>query len=408
LRILHTSDWHLGKTLEGFSRLEEQEKFIDEFVGIVRERNVDLVIIAGDIYDTGNPPAKAENLFYRALKEITGDGKRGVIVVSGNHDSPERLVAAAPLALEMGIILFGTPKSCVITGRYGCMDVVDSGDGYVEIELHGEKAVIITLPYPSEKRLNELFIEEFSDEGLQKSYSEKVGELFAKLSEKYRDDTINIAVSHLFITGGLTCESERPIEVGGSYAISADRLPEKAQYIALGHLHRPQSINYNDLDIRYSGSPIQYSKSEVGYSKCAYIVDVRAGEKAHIEEVMFNNYKPIEVWKCSNVEDAIEKCRKEGGRNIWVYIEVKTDRVISQSEMKEMRDLCPNIIEIKPEFKGQGFEESGMEDISEKSMRELFIEFYRSKNQVEPSDELTNLFLKITQEGGDEDEAEEA
>lgn len=408
MRILHTSDWHLGKTLEGFSRLDEQEKFIDEFIGIVRDNNIDLVIIAGDIYDTGNPPARAENLFYRALREITGDGRTGVIVVSGNHDSPERLIAATPLTMDMGIILFGTPKTCVVKGKYGCMDVLDSGEGFVEIRINGEKAVVIALPYPSEKRLNEIFIDEFSDEGVQKSYSEKVSELFGRLSEKYRDDTINIAVSHLFITGGATCDSERPIEVGGSYAISADCLPQRAQYIALGHLHRPQPINYKELNIRYSGSPLQYSKSEVGYSKCAYIVDVKAGGTAKIDEVMFKNYKPIEVWSCKSVEEAIKKCETDGKRNIWVYIEIDTDRVIEQSEMKEMRDLCPNIIEIKPNFKGQEFEQTQVEDISDKSMKELFIEFYRSKNQVEPSEELTDLFLKITEEGGDKDETQEA
>lgn len=403
MRILHTSDWHLGKTLEGFSRLDEQEKFIDEFIGIVRNNDIDLVIIAGDIYDSGNPPARAERLFYRVLREITFDGRTGVVVIAGNHDSPERLIASAPLSGDIGVILFGTPKTCIEKGRYGPMDVVDAGEGFVEIGINGEDAVVIVLPYPSEKRLNEIFIDEFSDEEVQKSYSEKISALFAKLSEKYRDDTVNLAVSHLFITGGATSDSERPIEVGGSFAIGADCLPQRAQYIALGHLHRPQRINYKDLDIRYAGSPLQYSKSEIGYSKCVYIVDVKAGKKARIDEVMLKNYKPIEVWLCNSVEEAIQKCGSYGKRNIWVYIEIDTDRVIGQSEMKEMRDLCPNIIEIRPNLRDQQNGQCQTEDISGKSMKELFAEFYRSKNQVEPSEELTNLFLKIT-EGGDENE----
>ncbi|MCT4621221.1 MAG: exonuclease subunit SbcD, partial [Marinisporobacter sp.] len=98
MRILHTSDWHLGKNLENSSRIEEQEKFIDDFVDLVEENNIDLVIIAGDIYDHSNPPAKAEKLFYKALKKISKDGERIILIIAGNHDSPERLVAASPLA----------------------------------------------------------------------------------------------------------------------------------------------------------------------------------------------------------------------------------------------------------------------------------------------------------------------
>jgi exonuclease SbcD len=208
MRILHTSDWHLGKTLEGFSRLEEQEKFTEEIVHIVREKQIDLVLMAGDVYDTSNPPAAAETLFYKTLQEITEDNKTGVIVISGNHDNPDRLTASSPIAAERGIILLGTPKSCVEKGKYGCMEVVDSGAGFMEIELNGERSVIITIPYPSEKRLNEIFTEELKEGEKQKSYSERIGQLFNELSLKYREDTINIAVSHVYISGGEVSDSD--------------------------------------------------------------------------------------------------------------------------------------------------------------------------------------------------------
>ena len=95
MRILHTSDWHLGKTLEQYSRLEEQEEFLKEFIEIVKDNDIDLVLIAGDIYDNGNPPAKAEKMFYSTISEITSSGKTAVLVIAGNHDNPERLVAAS-------------------------------------------------------------------------------------------------------------------------------------------------------------------------------------------------------------------------------------------------------------------------------------------------------------------------
>jgi exonuclease SbcD len=408
MRIMHTSDWHLGKNLEGFSRLEEQEKFLNEFIEIVEKNNVDMVIIAGDIYDSGNPPAAAERLFYKALKDISDGGRRSILVIAGNHDNPDRLVAASPLASDSGIILLGVPKSCPETGNYNGFNITASGEGFVEVEIKGERAVILTLPYPSEKRLNEIFTEEFDEEKKRMSYSERIGSLFETLSEKYREDTINLAVSHLYVSGGETSDSERSIEVGGSYAVDASMLPKKAQYIALGHLHRPQHIKCEDMEIRYAGSPIQYSKSEINYSKCAYLIDVKPQTKPVVSEIYLKNYKPIEVWKCASIQDAIEKCRENGERDIWVYLEIKTDRYIEQAEIKEMKDLRPGIIEIKPVIEGLDESAADFDDLNDRNIGEMFKEFYKKQRGVEPTDELLELFLKIAGEEEESHEAQEA
>lgn len=139
MKILHTADWHLGKNLDGKSRLEEQELFLEDFIKIVEDNEVDLIMIAGDVYDTSNPSAKAEKLFYDTLKKLSKNGERLILVIAGNHDSPERLVAAGPLAMEHGIIMVGTPKTVVQTGGYGKHKVVQSGEGFIEIEMKGEK-----------------------------------------------------------------------------------------------------------------------------------------------------------------------------------------------------------------------------------------------------------------------------
>lgn len=408
MRILHTSDWHLGKNLEGFSRLDEQEKFLQDFVDIVKENNAQLVIIAGDIYDNGNPPARAERLFYNTLKNISEGGKRAVLVIAGNHDNPERLGAASPLAYEHGVIILGTPKSCAEVGNYGEFKVIDSGEGFLEIEIGNERAVIITLPYPSEKRLNEIFTEETDEEARQKSYSERIGELFNTLAEKYREETINIAVSHLFVVGGEISDSERAIELGGSFAVDGGMLTDRAQYIALGHLHRPQKIKTNGRNIYYAGSPLQYSKSEINYSKCSYMVDLKPQCEAVVKEIFFKNYKPIEIWKCASIEDAIEKCKENGDRDIWVYLEIKTDRHITQLEIREMKEHRRDIIEIKPVIEGMDLEEVAFDLISERSIGDIFKEFYRSRRNTEPTDELMNVFYKIVQEEEDTSETQEA
>ena len=415
MRILHTSDWHLGKTLEQYSRLEEQEEFLEEFIEIVQNNNIDLVLIAGDIYDNGNPPARAERMFYSTLKDITKSGKTAVLVVAGNHDNPERLVAASPLAYEHGVVLLGEPKSIARQGIFGefnsenklDFEIIESGEGYLELSIRGEKAVIITLPYPSEKRLNEVLSEEINDEERQKSYSDRIGELFEKLSAKYREDTVNIAVSHLYAMGGEESGSERSIQLGGSLSVSPSKFPKKAQYCALGHLHRPQKVPGTKGKIRYCGSPIQYSKSEINYSKGAYIVEVKAGGEAEISQIMFRNYKPIEVWKCSCVEEAIEKCKNDGERNIWVYLEIKTKEIISRSNITEMKRLRADIVSIQPIIDIIESAEDLKESLREKSMEEMFKDYFtREKGGLEPSTELMELFLSIAYGGEEEPENE--
>ena len=404
MRILHTSDWHLGKTLEQYSRLEEQEEFLEEFRQIVKNNNIDLVLIAGDIYDNGNPPARAEKMFYSTLKDITSGGKTAVLVVAGNHDNPERLVAASPLAYEHGVILLGEPKSIARQGVFGefnsedkyDFEIVESGEGYLELSIRDEKAVIITLPYPSEKRLNEVLSIGISDEERQKSYTTRIGELFEKLSAKYRDDTINLAVSHLYVMGGEESGSERSIQLGGSLSVSPSEFPDKMQYCALGHLHRPQKVPGTKGKIRYSGSPIQYSKSEINYSKGAYIVDIKACTDAEISQIMFRNYKPIEVWKCENTESALERCRLGGEKNIWVYLEIKTKKIISTENIKEMKRLRPDIVSIQPIIEDLDSTEELKESLREKSMEEMFKEYFiRAKGGLEPSKEIMELFLSI-------------
>lgn len=406
MRILHTSDWHLGKNLEGNSRLKEQEKFLEELIEIVQEQNIDMILIAGDIYDTSNPPAQAERLFYNSVKKLSNNGERPVIITAGNHDNPDRLVAASPLAYDHGVILFGKPKSKIEPGKYGSFEVVDAGEGFLEIDLNGERIVTLTLPYPSEQRLNEVLSLDLEEEKRRKSYSERINDIFNNLSGKYREDTINLAMSHLFVMGGEEVGSERPIQLGGSLTVDANHLPQKADYVALGHLHKPQKVvGSGKLKAYYSGSPIEYSKKEIHYSKCVYIVDVNVGLETKVEEVFLKNHKPIEVWKCKSIEGALKRCEEDGERDIWVYLEIETDRVMTQSEIKEIKKLRPDIVEIKPVFKEVDKEDEQIEDISEMRIEDLFKDYYLYRNEANPTEELMELFSEIVQGEGEKNEA---
>ena len=401
MKFIHTSDWHIGKNLEGHSRLEEQEKFCDDFVKIVEENNIDMVIIAGDVYDTSNPPAGAETLFYKTICRLAYDGNRCVLVIAGNHDNPERLSAVSPLAKEQGIIILGYPLSSTTESKYKGFEITEAGRGYLKLKIGGEKATIITLPYPSEKRLNDAIRNVDDENELQKNYSNKVGDIFRKLEENFEEDSINIAVSHLFVSGGDPSDSERQIQLGGSLVVDKHDLPQKAQYTALGHLHKPQKASER-LNVYYSGSPLQYSVKERIYAKGANIVEIHANETPVVEQIYFNNYKPIEVFKCDGIEEALKVCEENKDRDIWSYFEIKTDEVISQENIKKMKEYLKDIIEIKPIITSH-YEEENI-DLKEKSMAQLFNDFYKFKEKCEPRGELMDLFLNIVSEEGEENE----
>lgn len=403
MRILHTGDWHLGKNLEGQSRMDEQELFLKDFIDIVEENKVDLVIIAGDVYDSSNPPARAEKMFYNTLKKLSKNGERLTLVIAGNHDNPERLVAAGPLAMEHGIIMVGTPKTIVQCGEYGQHKVINSGEGFVEIEINNEKAVILTVPYPSEKRLNEVLYGAM-DETCEriKSYSDRIKLLFDSLKGNFKEDTINLVVSHLFATGAENTGSERNIELGGSFIVDKECFPDEAQYIALGHIHKPMILPGTNKKIRYAGSPLQYNKKEISFEKKCFIVDVKANEEANIDEIKFDMYKPIEVWKCDSIDEAIYKCEENKDRECWVYLEIKTDRYIREDEIKAMKKLKGDIIEIIPKITLDE-EENDERSFSEKSFQELFTDFYEKERGVKPEEDLLELLLNIVKEEGDEE-----
>ena len=401
MRFIHTSDWHIGKNLEGHSRLEEQEKFCNDFIKIVETNNIDMVIIAGDVYDTSNPPAGAETLFYKTICKLADNGNRCVLVIAGNHDNPERLSAITPLAKEQGIIILGYPLSSTTKLKYNGYEIVEAKEGYMKLDIKGEKVCMITLPYPSEKRLNDAIRGVESEEELQKTYSSKIGDIFRKLEENFEEDSINIAVSHLFVCGGDSSDSERQIQLGGSLVVDKHDLPQKSQYTALGHLHKPQKVSER-LNVYYSGSPLQYSVKENMYAKGANIVEIHAKENTVITPIYFNNYKPIEIFKCDGIEKALKVCEENKDRDIWSYFEIKTEEVISQDNIKKMKSYLKDIVEIKPIITSE-YEENNI-DVKEKSMAQLFNDFYKFKEKCEPRGELMDLFLNIVSEEGEDDE----
>ena len=396
MRILHTADWHLGKALDGRSRLAEQARFLDDFVELVERERVDLVLIAGDVYDSVNPPAQAEQLFYDALKRMSGGGERLSLVIAGNHDNPDRLTAAGPLAKEHGILMAGLPKTIIPAGDYGRHKVVNCGEGFVEISIRGERAIILTVPYPSERRLNEVLYPEMApDEERLQSYNERLRALFSELAENFREDTINLMVAHLFATGAEPGGSERGAQLGGTYLVSASCFPVAAQYIALGHIHRAQIVGGTQNRARYAGAPLPYHKDEAGQAgKKCFLIDVHAGTPAQVSEIPFKIYKPIERLRFACVEDALLYCAEHSGRASYLYLEIETPDYIREEDVRKMRALKEDILEITPIHTGEAPEESAV-PMKDRDFESLFRDFFYQKNGTTPDDALVSLILDI-------------
>jgi len=393
VRILHTADWHLGRTLEGRSRLEEQAQFLDELVRIVEEEKIDVILMAGDAFDTVNPPAAAEQLFYESMSRLSDKGKRPVSVIAGNHDNPDRLSAASPLALGQSIQLIGYPTIDVQT---------------IYVPRTDETLRLAALPYPSESRLAEVLSEVNEELLLRNKYDERIAGMFEAMSQAFTPETINIAMSHIYVAGGSSTDSERPIEVGGAYTVAATSLPKSAQYVALGHLHRPQTIKRAETLARYSGSPLAYSFSEAGYAKSVTVFDAKPNEQIVASEIYLSSGKPLVRWKATEGLAQVYSWLEEGkDKNAWVDLEVHLTNALSIEEIGRLRKKHSGFIHIRPVFEEPKNNEDALNTTADLPIDELFTRFYkRQTGGADPEPELTKLFLELIndeREEGDEE-----
>jgi exonuclease SbcD len=412
MRVLHSSDWHLGRQLEGRARLDEQAQVLDEIYTIARDGRADLVIVAGDVFDTVNPGADAELLFYDTLARLSDGGRRAVLLIAGNHDNPERLTSAAPLATRSGIAMAGRPGRPIVLASARDAQVTWSAlaPGVLELTLTptGERAVIVALPYPSEARLGEALREVLGEEELRSAYSDRVAALFEAGARHFDAGSVHLATSHLFVRGGFESDSERPIQVGGAYTVDPPALPAQAHYVALGHLHRAQAVT-GAVNARYSGSPLAYSFSEAGQSKAVFLVETVPGTpKARVEEVALTSGRPLVRWQAwDGYGQALAWA--EGGRDpgAWIDLELHVREPLGMEEIQRLRHARPHLVQIRPVIDVPG-------DLPAPALRsrmaadELFRAFYERLRGVPPRQETLRLFLDLVAAETDADVAVQA
>jgi exonuclease SbcD len=324
MRILHTSDWHLGRSFGDFSLLGEQASFVDWLVRTVEVEEAELVVIAGDLHDRAVPPAAAVSLFSEAVRRIRRAGAE-VVAIAGNHDSGERIDAFDGLVDAGGVLIRGGYRSA------SAVTVRSFSDGPL---------AIVALPFlepllaPLETR-NDILS---SAAGPRLSHEAVLAHAIDQASAALPENVRTIALAHAFVTGAAPSDSERELAVGDSGMVSAE-LFAPFDYVALGHLHRPQRVGGAE-HIRYSGSPLPYSFGEL-HPKVVVSVDMAADGSVDAREI------PIEIGRAvRTVRGSFDELMASPGiESAWVRVEL-TDSAVIPDAHRALRKRYPWLVEI--------------------------------------------------------------
>lgn len=403
MRILHTSDWHLNKKLYNFDRIEEQQKVMSEIIDIADSQNVDMVIIAGDLFDTYNPSNEAQRLLYKTLHELSHSGQRPVIAIAGNHDSPDRIESPESLAFLSGIFLLGYPNTSpyTFTHNHDNFTITNTDKGFIEIRINksDELARIIYTPFTNTERLR-IFLGNTEGEEIE-GLRFQLENLWKETADKYCDEKgINIMVAHQFFieneedTNTKEPDDENAINVGGTSAIYSSNIPRQIQYAALGHLHKCQKIG--EKDIWYSGSPLEYSFAETNQDKYVIIADIDAGKKPEIQKIQLQNGLKLVRKTFESIESATNWL--SNNKDCWVEITLLVDDYLTSADKHLLYKSHDRIVTIIPQLRTKlEYSASTIQEI-QKDKTQLFKSYFEKVKGVSINDNLMQLFKEIISE----------
>ncbi|GAA2474635.1 exonuclease SbcCD subunit D [Winogradskya humida] len=365
MRILHTSDWHVGKVLKGRTRHEEHIRVLGQVVDVARAERPDLVIVAGDLYDTAAPSPDATRVVTRALSALRQTGAR-VVAIGGNHDNGQALDALRPWADAAGIELRGSvrdkPEDLILKGET---------EG-------GEKWQLAALPFLSQRyaiRAVEMY--DLTAAEANQTYADHIARLIARLSEGFSEPgVVNLLTAHLTVVGASAGGGEREAHTIMGYAVPPTVFPQNAHYVALGHLHRSQRV-IGPGPVRYSGSPLAIDFGEEENVCSVAIVDVGVDKAAQTRDVPITSAKALRT-----VRGTIEQLATVNLPDAWLRVFVReTPRVGLREDVQE---LLPNALEVRidpdmiPDKSGER-----MAQRAGRSPRELFGDYLDNKGTAE-------------------------
>ena len=379
MRLLHTSDWHVGKTLKGHSRLEEQEMVLREIVGIARAQEVDAVLVAGDLYDTAAPSAAAQQLVIRTLMGLASTGAE-VIAISGNHDHAPTLDAYRPLAGAAGITLVGSVRTA------------DRG-GVVEFRARstGEAATVAVLPFLSQRyavRAAELVANTPAEN--TGAYDQQLRDILGSLTGGFRDDAVNLVMAHLTVLNGKMGGGERTAQSIFEYAVPASIFPLEAHYVALGHLHRRQRMEA-PCPVHYSGSPLAIDFGEQDNTAVVCLVEAAPGTPATVTDIPLQAGRRLRTVK-GTVAELSELAATVGEDYLRVWVREPARAGLRE----EVLAVLPGALEVRidPEFAAPlAASRPASNGDADRGPAELFHEYLGSRSVADPRVE--ELFRRL-------------
>ena len=327
MRILHTSDWHVGKVLKGQSRMDEHLAVLHEVVDIARAEQPDLVIVAGDLFDTAAPTPDATRVVVRALTALRDTGA-DVVAIAGNHDNGAQLDALRSWAEAAGVTLRGTVRERaadhVVTGRTG----------------DGEPWRLVALPFLSQRyaiRATEMFALTAAE--ANQTYADHVGRLLATLCADFDGDAVNIVTAHLTVLGGTMGGGERDAHTIQAYAVPATVFSPSTHYVALGHLHRRQSV-VAPCPVHYSGSPLAIDFGEEENTPSVTVVEVGTQSAAKTRPVPVESAVPLRT-----VRGTLAELSTVDGGDAWLRVYVREKPRAGLRE--RVQELLPRALEVR-------------------------------------------------------------
>jgi DNA repair protein SbcD/Mre11 len=345
MKFLHTSDWHLGRQFHNISLIEDQEFVLEQIINHIIQENVSAILISGDIYDRAIPPVSAVNLLNSFLERICFEIKIPVIMISGNHDSLERINFASKMMKNSGLHIISDLNS--ITDSI----IIDG------VNFYG-------IPYSDPDIVNDLFGAEV------KTHHEAMNYLVDKIYSNMNRGSKNILLSHCFINGCSSSESERQLSVGGADLVGVEIFND-FDYVALGHLHAPQSKG--EERFRYSGSILKYSFSEISHNKSVTIVEID-NEKTKIKELPLKPKFDLEIIE-DNFDIILEKAKKHPFKDNYFLIRIRDERAILDP-MNKLREYLPNVLQIEKIILKNDNEVAKYKSSEKRSELDMFKDFY--------------------------------
>ena len=372
MRILHTSDWHIGRQFHHVSLLDDQRHVLKQIVKIAQEEQVDVVLVAGDIYDRAIPPAEAIALVDQVFNEMINDLEIPVIAIAGNHDGPERLAFGSRQLAQAKLYISGPLTAEVLP--------VVLNDEFGEVAFY-------PIPYADPATVRDVF----KDDEV-KTHNAAMARILASI--KLNKTQRSIAIGHCFLAGGLDCDSERPLSVGGADQVSPQHF-KSFDYTAMGHLHRQQRQGAET--IRYSGSPLKYSFSEEAHKKSVTLVDMDGQGECEIRHLPLHAKRDMR-----SISGAFETILSEGhndkANEDYVLISLSDSHAILDP-MGKLREVYPNVLHLeRPGLLSAKPQQLAHRDLMKKGELSMFQDFYQQTLDEAISDEQRQLLSDLIDE----------